>query len=182
MGLKMSVRSNFFYCFSGVSLEVVVVRETHCVYLVVHDRLATGQQKWAREVKKEEDRMAGPEEHSWDGQVLSSILTGCLRKGMAEGEVASVAEIGFADCGMGYAIGKRVEHLGLEGDQLLAKQECLPSLALADDCRRLRGQKRSQNSRCCVKKPNCSWIVAERDQCRAVVDRQPRGRWVRMEL
>lgn len=61
MGLKMSVKSNFFYCFSEVSLEVVV-REIHCVYLVVRDRLATGQQRWAREVKKEESRMAGPEE------------------------------------------------------------------------------------------------------------------------
>lgn len=101
---------------------------------------------------------------------------------MAEVKVVSLAGIGFADCGMDYAIGKRIELLGLEGDQLLAKQECLPSLDLADHCRRLRGQKRSQNSRCCVKKPNCSLIFAESDQCRVVVDRQPRGRWVQKKL
>lgn len=128
--------------------------------------------------------MAELEEQQWDGEgeVLSSISTGCLQKDMAEVEVASAVGTGCADYGMDYAIGKSVELPGLEGDQLLAKQGCLPSLALAGHCLRFRDQKRSRSSRCCAKKPSCSWFVAERDQSRVVVDRQPRGRWVQREL
>ena len=75
---------------------------------------------------------------------------------MAEVEIASAAEIGCADCGMDYAIGKSVELLKLEDDQLLVKQECLPNVSLAVHCCRLHDQKRSQSSKCCARKLNCS--------------------------
>lgn len=96
---------------------------------------------------------------------------------MAEAEVASAVAAGYVDYGMDYAIEKSVELLRLEDDQLLAKQECRPTVALAGHCLRRHDQKRSQSSRCCAKKPSCSWFAAERAQSRVVVvDRQPRGR------
>lgn len=80
MGSRMLMRSNFFYCSSGGFLEAED-REIHCGSLVVGDRPATGQRRWAREAMKEADRMVELEEQRWgvEGEVLSSILTDCLR-------------------------------------------------------------------------------------------------------
>lgn len=106
--------------------------------------------------------------------MLSSIWTGYLLKGKAE--PVSATETDCEDCGMGCAIETTVE-LGakVEIDQLLTRQECHYSLVLAGCCRRFHGQKRSQSSRCCVKRQNCSWSGAERDRFRLVVGRQTRG-------
>lgn len=92
-------------------------------------------------------------------------------------ESAAVPETGCEDCGMDCAIGTTVE-LGtkVEIDQLLARQECRWTLVLAGPCRHFHDQKKSQSSKCYVKRQNCSWSGVERGRCRVVVGRQTRGR------
>jgi hypothetical protein len=72
---------------------------------------------------------------------------------MDKAEAEAATELGCEDCGMGCAIGRTVEReLLVEMDRLSVRQECRQTVGSGGRRGALRDQRKSQSSKCCVKR------------------------------
>lgn len=179
----MFERPSFFYCSFGVSLEEAAPDHVY-VHYYDHNHLTIEQRRRAQEATREVVGKAALGEVQLVERVMSSRWIGCLLTDTVK--VETEAEIDCADCGMDCAIGSRVEAAPKGGvGQPSARQVYHSIRVLADRVHvpaRLHGLRKSQSSKYCAMRPNCSWCAAGKGRCRVVVGRQTRGRLMRRGL